>query len=56
MPDEVCDYAKESARVGAYFVDGCLFIFSTNENNLAFSINSLREFDIVNTRRVFQCM
>jgi len=42
--------------VGMDFVDSCLLVLSSDEENFTFSINSLNELDIVYTRRVLQCI
>jgi hypothetical protein len=37
-------------------VDSCLLVLSSDEENFTLSTNSLDELDIVNTRRVLQCI
>jgi hypothetical protein len=56
VSNEVGDRAKDGVSLERYLVDGCLFILSSNENDLAFSINSLSKLDVVYTRPVFQCI
>jgi hypothetical protein len=56
VSNEVCDGAKDCVSVKRDLVDRCLFVLSSNENNFAFSINSLNELDVVYSRRVLQCI
>jgi hypothetical protein len=56
VSDKACSRAKEDAGVRMYFVDSCCLVLSSDEKNLASSINSLRELDIVYASRVLQRM
>jgi len=56
VSNKVGDRAKDSVSLERNLVDGCLFILSSNENNLAFSTNSLSKLDVVYTRPVFKCI
>ena len=52
VSDKVCDGAKNSISVEADLVDGCLFVLSSNKNDLGFLINSPGELDVLYTRLV----
>jgi hypothetical protein len=54
MSNEVCCRAKAKVGfgVGRDLIDGCLFVFSSDENHLPSSTDPLNELDVVYTRRV----
>jgi len=56
VSDEVCDGTKDDVSVGRDLVHGCRFVFGSNEKNLASTVNSLNELDVVYSRCVFQRM
>ena len=56
VSNQVCDWVHDGMNVGMDLVDSCLFVLSSDEENLAFSINSLDKLDILYTRRVLQCI
>lgn len=56
VSNEVCDGAKDSVSVETDLIDSCLFVFGSNKNDLAFSINSLSKLDVLYTRLVVQCV
>jgi hypothetical protein len=56
VSNQLCNWVHDGMNVGMDLADSCLLVLSSDEENFAFSINSLDELDIVYTRRVLQCI